>query len=144
MSTLGRDESPVLLYDGDCGVCAQSVQFVLSRESATRQHALRFAPLQGEFAATVRVRHPEIARVDSVVWYVPSTATSSRVRLRSDAAFAAMSHVGGMWRVLAVLGAVVPRPIRDAVYDAIARRRLSLAAPACLLPTAEQRTRFLR
>jgi predicted DCC family thiol-disulfide oxidoreductase YuxK len=45
--------------------------------------------------------------------------------------------------VLAALGRVVPRPVRDTVYNAIARRRLSLAAPRCLLPTAEERARFL-
>jgi predicted DCC family thiol-disulfide oxidoreductase YuxK len=33
--------------------------------------------------------------------------------------------------------------LRDAVYDLVARHRLSLAAPACHLPTLEQRRRFL-
>ena len=39
---------PVLLYDGDCGFCAESVQLVLRHE---RRRRVRFAPLQGVFAA---------------------------------------------------------------------------------------------
>jgi predicted DCC family thiol-disulfide oxidoreductase YuxK len=65
------------------------------------------------------------------------------VRVRSDAALQALTPLGGGWAVLAALGRVVPRPVRDTVYNAIARRRLSLAAPRCLLPTAEERARFL-
>ncbi len=137
------ESTPVLLYDGECGFCAGSVQFMLAHEAPTQRDSLRFAPLQGIFGDQVRARHPAIAAVDSVVWFEPSADGASRVRLRSDAALAAMWYLGGPWRVLAALGRLVPRVARDAVYDVIARRRLSLAAPACLLPTSEQRQRFL-
>ena len=133
----------VLLYDGECGLCAGSVQCVLRFESPRHANALRFAPLQGVFAAGVRQSHPEIASVDTVVWYERDAAGTSRVALRSDAALRALRHLGGGWRLVAMLGRLVPLPVRDAVYDLIARRRLSLAAPACVLPTAAQRQRFL-
>jgi predicted DCC family thiol-disulfide oxidoreductase YuxK len=135
-------DTPVLLYDGDCGLCAGSVQFLLRHEPPHRRAALRFAPLQGAFAAQVRARHPELAGVDSLVW-VDQRHHAAPVRVRSDAALQALTHLGGGWAVLAALGRVVPRPVRDTVYNAIARRRLSLAAPRCLLPTAEERARFL-
>lgn len=138
-----RDTTPVLLYDGECGLCARSVQFVLARESATQRAALRFAPLQGAFGATVRARHPKIATTDSVVWYEPPAVNASRVRIRSEAALAMLVHVGGAWNALAVLGRLVPRPLRDAVYDVIARRRFALVAAACLVPSSNERDRFL-
>ena len=135
-------DTPVLLYDGDCGLCAGSVQFLLRHEPPHRRAALRFAPLQGAYAAQVRARHPELAEVDSVVWVDPANPAVP-VRVRSDAALQALTHLGGAWALLAALGRVVPRMVRDAVYDRIARHRLSLAAPRCLLPTPEERARFL-
>ena len=135
-------DTPVLLYDGDCGLCAGSVQFLLRHEPPHRRAALRFAPLQGAYAAQVRARHPELAEVDSVVWVDPANPAVP-VRVRSDAALQALTHLGGGWALLAALGRVVPRMVRDTVYAAIARRRLSLAAPRCLLPSGEERARFL-
>jgi predicted DCC family thiol-disulfide oxidoreductase YuxK len=135
-------DTPVLLYDGDCGLCAGSVQFLLRHEPPHRRAALRFAPLQGDYAAQVRAHHPELIGVDSVVWVDPANLAAP-VRVRSDAALQALTHLGGAWALLAALGRVVPRMVRDAVYDRIARHRLSLAAPRCLLPTPEERARFL-
>ena len=86
------DSRSVLLYDGDCGFCAGSVQFVLRHEPAAARARLAFAPLQGAFGARVRERFPELATVDSVVWYDPSVPA---VRVRSAAALAAMA--GDLW-----------------------------------------------
>jgi len=134
------DTRPVLLYDGDCGFCAGSVQFVLRREPPAARRRLSFAPLKGQFGSRIRRQFPELDGVDSVVWYDPSIPS---VRVRSAAALAAVAHLGGIWAVAAALGRLVPRPLRDAVYDLIARRRFEIAAPACLLPTPEERSRFL-
>ncbi len=130
----------MLLYDGDCGFCAGSVQFVLGHEPAAARARLAFAPLQGPFGSRVRSQFPELAGVDSVVWYDPQGPS---VRIRSAAALAVTAHLGGPWVVLAALGRLVPRGLRDAIYDLIARRRFEIAAPACLLPTPEERARFL-
>ena len=130
----------VLLYDGECGFCAGSVQFMLRHEPPAAKAHLAFAPLQGPFASRVRAQFPELIGVDSVVWYDPSGPS---VRVRSAAALAAVAHLGGVWAVAAALGRLVPRPLRDAVYDLIARRRFEIAAPACPLPTPEERSRFL-
>ncbi|MBL0939567.1 MAG: DUF393 domain-containing protein [Gemmatimonadaceae bacterium] len=135
-------DTPVLLYDGDCGFCAGSVQFVLSHEPANRTEALRFAPLQGAFGAEMRERFHELAAVDSVVWYEPD-ASGGRVLIYSDAGLAVLRHLGGMWRVVGAAVRIVPRVLRDSVYRFIARHRLDIAAPACLLPAPEQRARFL-
>ena len=134
------DTRSVLLYDGDCGFCAGSVQFLLRQEPAAARARLAFAPLQGAFGARVRERFPELVGVDSVVWYDPA---GPAVRVRSAAALAAAAHLGGPWAVMAALGRLVPSAIRDAIYEQIARRRFEIAAPACLLPSAEERTRFL-
>ncbi len=136
-------DTPVLLYDGECGFCAGSVQFVLAHEAADRRDALRFAPLQGAFGAAVRRRFPHIVGVDSVVWFDPTCDDARALRIKSEAALSAVAHLGGIWRVVAMLGMLVPRVVRDVVYDAIAKRRFEHAAPACLIPTTDTRSRFL-
>ncbi|HET9039813.1 MAG TPA: DCC1-like thiol-disulfide oxidoreductase family protein [Gemmatimonadales bacterium] len=133
---------PVLLYDGTCGFCAESVQLVLRHD---RRQTLRFAALQGAFGAAARARHPELGHVDSVVWLEPASASGpERVLVRSDAALRVATYLGG-WFTLARVGRLVPRAVRDRAYDLIARHRhrLLAAGPSCLVPPAEVRARFL-
>jgi predicted DCC family thiol-disulfide oxidoreductase YuxK len=137
-------DSAILLYDGTCGFCAKSVQFVLAREKS--RHTLRFAPLQSELGMDVQRRHPELVNVDSVIWLEPGVAGSPEsVSVRSNAVFHTLRYLGGVWSVLAALGAIVPRFVRDAAYDFVARHRHKIirADTSCLLPTPEQRGRFL-
>ena len=134
---------PVLLYDGTCGFCAESVQLVLRHD---RRGTLKFAALDSSFGQAVRARHPELARVDSVVWYQPANAkVGERLFTRSSAALRVARYLGGRWRLVLVTG-LIPPVIRDALYDLVARHRHSLTrgGPKCLLPTAEQRARFLQ
>ena len=133
---------PVLLYDGSCGLCAASVQFILRHE---RPHTLRFAPLQGQFARQVRGRHPELDGVDSVVWVRPNAdGVTETVATRSSAAILAADYLGGGWR-LALLARMLPAALRDAAYDLVARHhhRLLKNPDLCYVPTPETRARFL-
>ena len=127
--------TPILLYDGTCGFCARSVRFVLARD---RRATVRFGPLQGAFARALSAAHPELHEADSVVWY-----DGAHVRVRGDAVLAVLRHLGGKWSVLAAMGRMLPRGLCDALYDAVARRRFTLAPRACLLPSPEERARFL-
>ena len=138
------NQSALLLYDGSCGFCARSVQFVLRHE--TRRRTLRFAALDSSIGLEVRGRHPEIEGVDSVVWVEPADANvADRVLVRSAAVLCVLRYLDGVWRVLAAVAAIVPRSLADAVYDFIARHRhqLTRGNPACVLPTPEQRSRFI-
>jgi predicted DCC family thiol-disulfide oxidoreductase YuxK len=139
------DRSALLLYDGSCGFCARSVQFVLRHES--RRRTLRFAALDSAIGLEVRARHPAIEGVDSVVWVEPSDASggSERVLVRSAAVLRVLRYLGGVWRGLAGLATIVPRSFADWVYDFIARHRhqLTRGGPACLIPTPDQRSRFI-
>ena len=137
-----QPDSPVLLYDDTCGFCAESVQLVLRHD---RRRTLRFAALHGEFGTLVRERHPELERVDSIVWVdSPGSAQGSRVLVRSDAALRVARYLGGWW-TLALPLLLIPRAVRDAGYNLIARHRHSLigSGPSCLLPAPEVRERFL-
>jgi len=132
----------VLLYDGTCGFCADSVQLVLRHD---RRGTLRFASLQGAFGQAVRARHPELSRADTVIWVDPaSPGREETVLLRSDAALRVAAYLGG-WFQLTRVAAVLPRRLRDAAYNLVARHRHQLSGdgPSCLVPGPDVRARFL-
>ena len=136
------DPGALLLYDGSCGFCAGSVQFVLGHEGARR--TLRFAPLQGTRGTELLRQHPGLQRIDSLIWYEPASAgRGERLLVRSSAVIAVAAYLGSVWRLLAVVARIIPRPVRDAAYDWVARHRHQLAAESCLVPTPEQRVRFV-
>lgn len=132
---------PVLLYDGLCGFCDGAVQWILGHD---RRGTLQFAPLQGDFAQALVARHPELAEVDSLILVEVGGEGRERVRVKSDAALAVAAAMGGVWPILRVLW-VIPRPLRDALYDLFARNRFRWFGrrDACRVPTAEERGRFL-
>ncbi len=142
--------APVLLYDGACGLCAASVRFVLRHETRAD---LRFAPLQGTLGAEVISRHPELATVDSMMWLDPADSargTPEQVSTRSTAAFRVAEYLGGWWRLLLV-GRLLPRSVRDALYSWVARHRHRLGwggsdegdGDGCRIPMEGARNRFL-
>jgi predicted DCC family thiol-disulfide oxidoreductase YuxK len=133
-----RGGAPILLYDGSCGFCSTSVQFVLRHD---RLGTLRFAAIQSPFSERVLAQHPELRGVDSVVWVDP---VKGQVLTRSAAGLRIAAYLGGMWR-LALILRIVPRPIRDWGYDLVARHRHLLIGRAtqCLVPSSDVRHRFL-
>jgi predicted DCC family thiol-disulfide oxidoreductase YuxK len=129
--------APLVLYDGDCGFCARSVQWILAHEL---DHDILFAPLQGPTAARARQRYPRIPQsIDSVVYI-----HGGRAHLRSKAMLHASSHMRPPWRWVYALR-WFPAVILDLGYRVLAavRYRIWGHADACRLVTPEQRRRFL-
>lgn len=135
MSSQPPSAHPIVFFDGVCGLCNASVDRLLQWD---QRGVLRFAPLQGTTAATMLP--PDMVRdLDSLV-----LLDEQGLHQRSDAALLALKYAGGSWRLLSALR-VVPRPLRDAVYDLIARRRYQWFGrkESCRLPLPHERDRFL-
>jgi predicted DCC family thiol-disulfide oxidoreductase YuxK len=134
------DAAHLVLYDGNCGFCAHTVQWILAADPAGR---VRFAPLQGPTATALRARHPELPTdLDSVV-YVDRSHGDERVSWRSDAVFR-IARLLGRWRWLELF-AWLPRAVTDLAYRPIARhrQRLSRAMGTCPAPSPALQARFL-
>jgi predicted DCC family thiol-disulfide oxidoreductase YuxK len=116
------------------------VQLVLKRD---RRRTLRFAALQGTYARGLLARHPELEGVDSLVWAEPA-ARGERVFVRSDAGLRLARYLAGPWHLALVLW-LLPRALRDSVYDVVARHRHRLGGvtDACFVPSPDVRARFL-
>jgi predicted DCC family thiol-disulfide oxidoreductase YuxK len=129
---------PVVYYDGLCGLCDGFVRFVVARDPEAR---FRFAPLQGE---TARARLGGSLTQDTLRTVVLEEDPAAPVRVKSDAALAIVAGLGGGWKLVPVLR-IVPRPIRDWVYDVIARHRFRWFGrrEECRVPSPEERARFL-
>ena len=78
-----------------------------------------------------------------MVWVEPR-GPGEQVFVRSSAALRAAVYMGGGWRLLGRLGLLVPRPLRDSVYDFIARHRHRMfGEDVCFLPPPDVRQRFV-
>ncbi len=132
--------APVLLYDGVCGFCNKTVQMILDHD---RRGELRFAALQSDYGRAVVARHTELRGVDSVV-FVERRGVGERVHVRSDAALKVAAYLGGFWKLF-LAARVLPRGLRDYLYDLFARNRYRLFGKydSCMLPPPEVRSRFL-
>lgn len=131
-----------MLFDGVCVLCDRSMRFLLRID---RHQRLSFAPLQGETARAVLGRHPELSSELVTVIYVRALGQANeRAYERSDAAIAILRDVGGPWR-MATAAQILPRVLRDALYDWIANHRYNWFGKldACRLPDEESSERFL-
>lgn len=133
----------VLLYDGLCGFCDWSVQFILARDVSG---ALQFAPLQGEFAAKLFAEYPDLRAIDSLILVQPAAdGNARRVAVRSDAVIEIAHYLGGFWHVAGSLLRMLPRALRDWGYDTFAKHRFRVFGrlDACRLPSGLERARFI-
>jgi len=125
----------LLFYDSTCALCHGLVRWVLARD---RDAAFHFAPLQGPSCAELAPQAPQLG--DSVI----IRDESGRLYARSDAVIFILRFLGR--RRLARALELVPRPLRDLGYRAIARVRYAMFGrkdELCPIVPPELRDRFL-
>ena len=135
--------NPIVLYDGVCGLCNRSVQFLLNHD---KQERFRFASLQSDFAKKVLGRHGlDPKDLDTVHVVENYDQPGERVLQRSDAILRAGRELGGFWSATSSVARIVPRPLRDLVYRFVATNRYRVFGKydTCMLPDPNQRSRFL-
>ncbi len=127
----------IVVFDGVCVLCSGGVGFLLPRDRAGR---FRFAAMQTEIGRRLLGEHG-INPDDPVSFLL---LEGGRAYTDSSAALRILVSLGGWWRLTGALYAV-PRPLRDAVYRFVARRRYRWFGKrnACFVPTAETAHRFL-
>lgn len=107
----------VILYDGVCVFCSRWVRFVVTRDA---EKIFRFTAIQSPYGQRL-AQHVGIDPDD------PDTNAvilSGVAYFKSDAALTVLGSLPG-WQWASVLKAV-PKPLRDAVYNLIARNRYRL------------------
>lgn len=127
----------IVLFDGVCNFCNSTVNFIIRRDKHRR---FRFAPLQETVGARLQAKFGiDPTQLDTFV-----VIDAGRAYTDSTAALRIARKLGGVYR-LAYAFIVVPRPIRDFVYQFIARRRYRWFGKRdeCMVPSDDLRSRFL-
>ena len=126
-----------VLFDGVCNLCSSSVQFILKRD---KKNQFLFGSLQGEYGQEVLRKYQ-----------LPATSLHSFILLEGDklythssGALRMLKHLGGGWQLLYAC-IIVPKFIRDGVYNWIARNRYKWFGKkeVCWVPKPEWRGKFL-
>ncbi|MFN2513646.1 MAG: thiol-disulfide oxidoreductase DCC family protein [Pyrinomonadaceae bacterium] len=132
----------LVLYDGVCGLCNGLNQFLLKRD---RNDHFRFASLQSDFSASLLNRYDLNALdLDTVYVVADYGQPDQRLLARSDAILHVMGRLGGVWGFLRI-GRVLPKTLRDALYNLVARNRYRVFGKydVCLMPEERYRRKFL-
>ena len=127
----------IILFDGVCNFCDSSVQFIIKRDPAA--HFL-FTSLQSEKGLELTKKYAIPEDVDSLV-----LIENGKAFTKSSAALRIAKKLDGLWHLF-FLFILVPRKIRDGVYDYVAKNRykwFGKKEDACMLPSPEQRKRFI-
>ena len=131
------DDHAVVLFDGVCNLCNGAINFIIDRDPAGY---FRFAPLQSDAAAPyLNGADDGAADLGTIV-----LVEDGQTYVRSTAALRIARRLTAPWPLL-FLAIVVPRPLRDAVYDWVAHNRYDWFGrrDECRVPTPALRDRFL-
>jgi len=124
----------IVFYDGDCGFCNRTVQWILEKEKSP---IIYFSALQSPFAQRFLNVKGVIPDMSTVYFY-----SEGKLYTESAAAFQLSFFLRSPYRGLRFFR-VLPRFLTNLVYRWIAKRRHRIATGYCIMPTTSQKDRFL-
>lgn len=131
------DAKYIVLFDDVCNLCNGTVQFILKHD---KNKQFCFGSLQGKAGqGYLRQFQLPAAALTTFILIEGETAYT-----RSTGALRILKHLGGGWQLLYAF-IIVPRFIRDTVYNLVAKNRYKWFGKKedCPVPAAEQHGRFL-
>jgi len=136
MQNVSSDKK-IVLFDGVCNLCNSSVQFIIKHD---QKEQFVFGSLQGKAGQQYLTKYKLPANSFNSFMLVEGDTLYTK----SGAALRMLKHLGGAWSLLYGF-MIVPRVLRDAVYNLIARNRYAWfgKTDACWLPSPELKQRFL-
>lgn len=130
-------DQAVVLFDGVCTLCDNTVQFILKRD---KKGYFQFASLQSEAGQELLKKYNlPTEDFDSFI-----LLEHGELYQRSTGALRVCRRLGGGWPLLYVF-IIVPTFIRNTVYNWVARNRYRWFGKkdACMMPKPEWKERFL-
>jgi predicted DCC family thiol-disulfide oxidoreductase YuxK len=129
-------DDDVILYDGICVFCSRWIRFVAARDKTRR---FRFTAIQSGYGT----RLAQAFGIDPDDPDTNGVIHGGVAYFKSDGALTVLSNLRGWGWVRVLLS--VPKPLRDAVYNLVARNRYRIFGryEACFVPGAELRARVI-
>ena len=133
-----NSNNKIVLFDGVCNLCNSSVQFIIKHD---KKKQFRFASLQGKFGQEF-LKKSNLPADDFNSFIL---LEDDKVYTRSTGALRMLKHLGRGWNLFYSF-IIVPKFIRDAVYNWVARNRYKWFGKkdACMIPTPELKEKFLQ
>jgi predicted DCC family thiol-disulfide oxidoreductase YuxK len=130
-----RQHPLIVFYDGTCGFCQSSVQFIMDLDPNAH---INFSPLQGTTAQN-QIPSEILQKLDSIV-----VLDGEQLSTKSDAILRIGKRLGG-WGVFIQIGYVFPRVFRNQLYDLIAKHRYLIMGKSeqCRIPSEKDLKRFI-
>jgi len=131
------DDRPIIIFDGHCVLCSRVARFVLRHD---RRGLFRLTAAQTPLGQAL-FRH---LGLDPVNFETNVLLERGRAHFKSDGSIRIFVHLGFPWS-LVLLAWLIPRPLRDRLYDLIAKNRLRWfgSQSVCFLADPAHRDRFL-
>lgn len=125
----------IILFDGDCSFCNQSVQFIINRDPLAK---FKFASQKSDIGQQLLKKYHVPEDENSLI-----LLEGNHFYSKSTAALKISKHLTLFWRLF-YLFIFVPKPLRDTAYQIIANNRYKWREKeSCILPSTETRKRFL-
>lgn len=132
------DDRPLFVYDGECIMCSGFVRWLMAQD---RNGRIRVTPAQGPIGRGLYAHLGMAADAFDTHLLVRDGVITGK----SDAAIGLLRLLGGGWALLSRVAPLVPRPLRDAAYDWLARNRYRIRGRrnACWRPDPALKARVL-
>jgi predicted DCC family thiol-disulfide oxidoreductase YuxK len=127
----------VIVFDGVCNWCNVWVNFVIAHDPHGK---FKFGTLQSDQGQQIL----ETLQLSTKDFSTFLLLEQTRVYTKSTAALRIVRHLSGVWPLF-YLSLLIPRPLRDALYDYVARHRYEWMGntDACQPPSTDERGRFV-
>lgn len=124
----------IVFYDGECGFCNTSVQFILRY----RKKELYFISLQSDTAKKWLQEFNVLPQLNTIYFLSDGMLYSHSSAILRIGRF--LKHP---YHSMAVIGKWLPKRFRDRLYVKIARNRHKILNRRCYLPTENERKYFI-
>jgi predicted DCC family thiol-disulfide oxidoreductase YuxK len=126
----------IILFDGVCNLCNRIVQFIIKRDN---NGYFQFASQQSAKGKALMEKYRIDTNTDSFI-----LIEQEKAYMKSAAALRVCRNLDGIWKVF-YAGMIFPKPIRDSLYDYIARNRYKWFGKrdSCMLPGPDMKKRFI-
>jgi len=122
----------IIIFDGLCGLCNKSIGMLIKLD---KYKIFKYTSLQGEYVKELDVEEG----FESIIFYEDGT-----LYYKSTAILKILRSLGGMWVVVNVFY-LIPRAVRDAIYNVIAKYRYNIFGKidSCRMPKKGEETLFI-
>lgn len=133
-TVLDKIQHPIVLFDTECLLCNNTVKLLIK---ADRKNTLYFGGLSSKVG--IELINKYNINEDSVVLY-----NKNRLSIKSTA-FIEISRELGFPYSIAMIFYAIPRQLRDAVYDFVAKKRFKWfgRVEQCIIPERQFKNRLL-